>query len=203
MGGKKLQAISKEGVKFGDEDEKVDKAKSEKYKEMFRPLTDYLKTTYGEKIFKVAIGSNIATTPCMVTTSQFGNSANMERIMRSQAFSDQQKQSYMGAQKSFEINPRHPIMVQLNTMLAEEKSPEMVEDTAWLLYDTAMLQSGFVQDDVESFSSRMFRTMKESLSLDSLDLEDEIEVEIEEDPEEEDDDEEDDLDDADDGHDEL
>merc|ERR1712196_67890 len=136
---------------------------------------------YGEKIFKVAIGSNIATTPCMVTTSQFGNSANMERIMRSQAFSDQQKASYMGAQKTFE----------LNQMVFEKKSPEIVEDTAWLLYDTAMMQSGFAQDDVEAFSGRMFRTMKESLDLESLELEDEVEVEIEEDPAEEDEEEED------------
>merc|ERR1712196_611878 len=129
--GKKLQAVSKEGVKFGDEDEKVDKARADKYKETFRPLTDYLKTTYGEKIFKVSIGSNIQTTPCMVTTSQFGNSANMERIMRSQAFSDQQKQNYMGAQKTFEINPRHPIMVELNQMIFEEKiEVEIEEDPA-------------------------------------------------------------------------
>jgi heat shock protein beta len=76
----------------------------------------------------------------------------------------------------------------------------MIEDTAWLLYDTAMLQSGFMQDDVESFSARMFRTMKESLSIDSLDLEDEIEVEIEEEPVEEDEEEEEDLDED---HDEL
>ena len=91
-------------------------------------------------------------------------------------------------------------MVELNKMIGESKSPEMIEDTAWLLYDTAMLQSGFMQDDVESFSARMFRTMKESLDLDSLDLEDVIEVEIEEDPVEEDEEEEEDLDED---HDEL
>jgi len=198
--GKKLQAVSKEGVKWGDENEKVEKAVGDKYKEMFKPLTDYLKTTYGDKISKVSIGKNINSVPCLVTTSQFGNSANMERIMRSQAFSDQQKGAYMGAQKTLEINPRHPIMVELNKMIGESKSPEMIEDTAWLLYDTAMLQSGFMQDDVESFSARMFRTMKESLDIDSLDLEDEIEVEIEEDPVEEDEEEEEDLDED---HDEL
>merc|ERR1719230_862493 len=97
----------------------------------------------------------------------------------------------MMSQKNFEINPRHPIMVELNQMVTEKKNTEMVEDTVWLLYDTAMLQSGFAQDDVESFSSRMFRTMKESHSLDSLDLEDEIEVEIEEEPEEEEEEEDD------------
>ena len=198
--GKKLQAVSKEGVKWGDENEKVEKAVGDKYKEMFKPLTEYLKTTYGDKISKVSIGKNINSVPCLVTTSQFGNSANMERIMRSQAFSDQQKGAYMGAQKTLEINPRHPIMVELNKMIGESKSPEMIEDTAWLLYDTAMLQSGFMQDDVESFSARMFRTMKESLSIDSLDLEDEIEVEIEEEPVEEDEEEEEDLDED---HDEL
>merc|ERR1711871_505197 len=198
--GKKLQAVSKEGVKWGDENEKVEKAVGDKYKEMFKPLTDYLKTTYGDKISKVSIGKNINSVPCLVTTSQFGNSANMERIMRSQAFSDQQKGAYMGAQKTLEINPRHPIMVELNKMIGESKSPEMIEDTAWLLYDTAMLQSGFMQDDVESFSAHMFRTMKESLDLDSLDLEDVIEVEIEEDPVEEDEEEEEDLDED---HDEL
>merc|ERR1712185_282111 len=90
-----------------------------------------------------------------------------------------------GAQKTFEINPRHPIIVELNHMISEKKSPESVEDTAWLLYDTAMMQSGFAQDDVEAFSARMFRTMKQS-----LDLEAEIEVEIEDEPEE---DEEEDL----------
>ena len=78
-------------------------------------------------------------------------------------------------------------------------------DTAWLLYDTALLQSGFAQDDVDAFAMRMYRTMKGALSIDSLELEDEIEVPEEEEEEEEEDDfdDEDDEDDEDAGNDEL
>merc|ERR1712070_339982 len=83
--------------------------------------------------------------------------------MRSQAFSDQQKTSYLNSQKTMEI----------------------ASDSAWLLYDTALLQSGFQQDDVEGFSMRMFRTMKAGMNLKSLDLADEIEVELDEEEEEE------------------
>ena len=203
--GKKLQSITKEGVKFGDEDEKTLKAKEGAYKEMYKPLIDYLKKLYGDKISKVSVSSNIESAPCLVTTSQFGNSANMERIMRSQAFSDQQKSGYLQSQKTMEINPRHPIVAELNTMVgaAGDSPPESLDDTAWLLYDTAMMQSGFAQDDVDAFSARMFRTMKGSLNIDSLELNEDIEVEVEAEPEEDEyEDDEEDID-EDGGNDEL
>jgi len=105
--------------------------------------------------------------------------------MRSQAFSDQQKTSYLNSQKTMEINPRHPIVIELNEMIKGDAESEIASDSAWLLYDTALLQSGFQQDDVESFSMRMFRTMKAGMNLKSLDLADEIEVELDEEEEEE------------------
>jgi len=203
--GKKLQSITKEGVKFGDEDEKTLNARNGAYKEMYKPLIDYLKKLYGDKISKVSVSSNIESAPCLVTTSQFGNSANMERIMRSQAFSDQQKAGYLQSQKTMEINPRHPIVAELNTMVgaAGDSPPESLDDTAWLLYDTAMMQSGFAQDDVDAFSARMFRTMKGSLNIDTLELNEDIEVEVEEEPEEDEyEDDEEDID-EDGGNDEL
>merc|ERR1711871_35774 len=183
--GKKLMSVSKEGLKFGDEDERIVKKRDETYKENFKPLTDYLSNLYGDKINKVVVSQRVENTPCVIVTSQFGNSANMERIMRSQAFSDQQKTSYLNSQKTMEINPRHPIVIELNEMIKADAESEIASDSAWLLYDTALLQSGFQQDDVESFSMRMFRTMKAGMNLKSLDLADEIEVELDEEEEEE------------------
>lgn len=92
--------------------------------------------------------------------------------MRSQAFSDPSKSSYMQSPKTMEINPRHPIIAELNRALtaADGEPDESIQDTAWLLYDTALLQSGFAQDDVDSFAARMYRTMKGALSLDSLEV---------------------------------
>merc|ERR1712054_359112 len=117
-----------------------------------------------------------------------------ERIMRSQAFSDPGRAQYMNSAKTMEINPRHPIVAELNRHVEENAKSQELADTAWLLYDTALLQSGFLQDDVDAFASRMFRTMKSALNLDSLDLEEEIDVP--DDDEEEEEDLEDDFEDA-------
>jgi len=86
--GKKLQSVTKEGLRFGDENEDLEKKRAALYKENFKPLTDYLKSLYGDAVVKVAVSKRIETTPTVIVTSQYGNSANMERIMRAQAFSE-------------------------------------------------------------------------------------------------------------------
>ena len=90
-----------------------------------------------------------------------------------------------------EINPRHPLIVELLAQVEASPDADETKDIAWLLHDTALLQSGFVQDDIDAYATRMYRTMKGALNLDSLELEEEIEVPEEEEEEEEEDDEED------------
>jgi len=200
--GKKLQSVTKEGLKFGDEDEDRDKRLDKAYKDTFKPLTDYLKTLYGGAVSKVAVSKRVTTTPCIVVTSQYGNSANMERIMRSQAFADQQKAQYMASQKTLEINPRHKIIAELNTIVAADNADDDTQDMAWLLLDNALMQSGFPVHDVADFNDRMLRSVfKAGLSIDSFDLNPEIEVPEEEDEADQADDEDsldldDDFDDA-------
>lgn len=203
--GKKLQSVSKEGLSFGDSNEKTEKKRLEIYKETYQPLTDYLKKLYEAKISKVIVSPRVETTPCILVTSQYGNSANMERIMRSQAFSDPSRAQYMNSQKTMEINPRHPIIAELNRQVEQSPESEETADTAWLLYDTALLQSGFAQDDVDAFALRMYRTMRGALKLESLELEPEVDVpeEEEEDEDEDDEDFDDDDDEEEGGSDEL
>ncbi|KAJ8601854.1 hypothetical protein CTAYLR_002662 [Chrysophaeum taylorii] len=92
------------------------------------------------------------------------------------AFTDQQKTQYMASQKTMEINPRHKIVAELNSLVSGGKEDEETEDMAWLLLDNALLQSGFPVYDTQAFSDRMIRVLKTGLSLDSLDLNPEIEV---------------------------
>ena len=178
--GHKLQSLTKEGVKFGDEDEDVVKKRSQQYKELFKPLTRYLKDLYGGKIGKVTVSQRVETTPAVIVTGQYGHSANMERIMRAQTFSDPSAMKNMAASRVMEINPRHPIIVELNKACEETPDEEATRDLAWLLYDTSLLSSGFTQDDTELFASRMYRTMANSLNVKSLELADELEVELDE-----------------------
>ena len=90
----------------------------------------------------------------------------------------------MAASKTLELNPRHPIVIELNNLISTSPDEQSTKDLAFLLYDTALLASGFQQDDLESYAERMVRTMAKTLNLDSLDLADELKVS--EDEEEED-----------------
>jgi HSP90 family molecular chaperone len=183
--GKKLQSVSKEGLSFGGDEaeDKADKKRLDLYKDQYKPLTVFMAKMYGDKVGKVVVSPRVETTPCILVTSQYGNSANMERIMRSQAFSDPSKASTMSSAKTMEINPRHPLLRGLLNLFLEDKDSEQLRDSAWLLYDTALLQSGFAMDEPAVFAERMFRTMKGALKVESLDLEAELEIPEEEEEE--------------------
>merc|ERR1712072_742167 len=157
------------------------------YKETFKPLTDYLKELYGDAVVKVSISKRVETTPTIIVTSQYGNSANMERIMRAQAFSEKQSMGMMMSQKTMELNPRHPIINELLTKVKDEKTDEDTENLAWLLLDNALMQSGFQPADVDAFAQRALKIIQSGLALESSDLLPEIEVP--DDPEEEEDEE--------------
>jgi len=172
---KKIVSITKEGVKFGDEDAD-EKKREEAYKDKFKPLTSYMKELLSTKIEKVVMSSRLETTPAMLVTSQYGYSANMERIMKSQAFSDQQKASFMLSKKTMELNPRHPIVAKLLEKVQLDKESSENKDLAWLIYDTALLNSGFTMEDSSDFAKRMYRLMQSSLELEDLELQAPIEV---------------------------
>jgi len=173
--GKKLQSVTKEGLKFGDEED-VDTKRAELYKDQMKPLTKWMKEVYGENVEKISVSVRLASTPCIFVTSQYGYSANMERIMQSQAFADNKRTQYLVSKKTMEINPRHPIVVELLKRSEEDPDSEATKDLAWLLHDTALLNSGFPVADAKAFSARMYRTMSNGLNLDSLELVPEIEV---------------------------
>ncbi|CAM9894625.1 unnamed protein product, partial [Phaeothamnion confervicola] len=172
----KLQSVVKEGLKFGDEDEEQLKRREKFYREEFKPLTDFLKRTYGSKIMRVAVSQRIESSPSVIVTGQHSYSANMERIVKAQAFHSGSEMDYMFSQRVMEINPRHPIVVELKKRIEEEPESESTLDTAWLLYDTAMATSGFNIEALDAFSQRMYRTLAAGLKLQSLDLLPEAEV---------------------------
>lgn len=179
--GHKLQAITKEGLQLPEED-KDSKRREDAYKSDFKPLADFLKKVYADKVEKVTVSNRLSTTPCVLATSQYGYSANMERIMRAQAFADPSKAGFMASKKVMEINPRHPIIVALKDRAAKEGADEDqdTKDIAKLLYDTALLNSGFSMEDPKEFASRMYRLMKSGLSLENLELVPEMELPAEE-----------------------
>ena len=187
--GKKFQAISAENVKLKDEDEDLAKRREKAYKDKFKPLTKYLKKLFGSNIMRVAISKRLGNSPAIVSSSEYGHSANMERIMRAQAFNHGQNEMQMRAMKILEINPRHPLILKLLSGCPPEKEEEAaepfvvskeIEDAAWTLHDMALLSGGFPIEDGNGHTARLTRYLKSSLDLDSLKLEDEIDPPVEE-----------------------
>ena len=169
--GKKLKNCSKEGLELDTTEE--EKKKAEEQKAAFEPLCKLIKEVLGDKVEKVVVGQRLDESPCVLVTGEYGWSANMERIMKAQALRDAQMSTYMISKKTMEVNPTHPIVVELKKKSDKDKSDKTVKDLIWLLFDTSMLTSGFSLDEPTSFASRIHRMIKLGLSIDDDKIEEE------------------------------
>jgi heat shock protein beta len=157
---KTLTDISKEDLDLGEEDEEEAK-KSKELEEEYKTLTDWMKETLGEKVEKVAVSRRLTDTPCVLVTSKFGWSANMERIMKAQAMGDSRASDYMKGKKTMEINPTSPVILDLKKK--HEANDASAAQTAELLFDTAMLTSGFTIDQPAEFAAKIFSLMDQAV----------------------------------------
>ena len=82
-------------------------ASLQELKEEFKDFTKWWKKAIGEdKVSNVKVSNRLLTTPCVVVAGKYGQSANMERITKAQAFQDPSRASFMKSQRVLEINPR-------------------------------------------------------------------------------------------------
>ena len=162
--GKKLVSATKEGLKIDETED--EKKKKEELKEKFEGLCKVIKDVLGDKVEKVVVSDRVVDSPCCLVTGEYGWSANMERIMKAQALRDSSMGGYMSSKKTMEINPENPIMEELRKRADADKNDKSVKDLVLLLFETAMLTSGFSLDDPNTFGSRIHRMLKLGLSID-------------------------------------
>jgi molecular chaperone HtpG len=166
--GKKLVSVTKEGLELPEDDE--EKKKRESDAEKFENLCKVMKDILDKKVEKVTVSTRLVSSPCCIVTSQYGWSANMERIMKAQALRDTSTMGYMAAKKHLEINPDHSIIKSLRAKVDVDKNDKAVKDLVVLLFETSLLSSGFSLENPQTHAERIFRMIKLGLGIDEEDL---------------------------------
>merc|ERR1711871_139520 len=200
--GKKFVSIQKADVKLDESED--EKKRFSKLKDMYKPLTDWWKDKLteftekgamkdaGVKLEKVEVSKRLTESPVVVVTSQFGYSAQQEKIMKAQAFQNKDQIQMMSGRKTLEINPNHPVIVDLLSKVKADKEDKVAVDSAQVLFQTALIESGYEIADPSALVSRVYRLMSKELGVDPDAPIKEVEV-----PEEEEEAEEEDKDDSD------
>merc|ERR1712196_503489 len=193
--GKKFVSIQKADVKLDESEE--EKKRFSKLKDMYKPLTDWWKDTLtevtekgamkdaGVKIEKVEVSERLTESPVVVVTSQFGYSAQQEKIMKAQAFQNKDQLSMMSGRKTLEVNPNHPVVVDLLSKVKADKEDKSAIDSAHVLFQTALIESGYEIADPSALVKRVYRLMSKELGVDPDAPLKEVEIPDEEEAEEE------------------
>merc|ERR1712188_343662 len=193
--GKKFVSIQKADVKLDETEE--EKKRFSKLKDMYKPLTDWWKETLteltekgamkdaGVKIEKVEVSKRLTESPVVVATSQFGYSAQQEKIMKAQSFQNKDQINMMSGRKTLEVNANHPIVVDLLNKVKADKEDKAALDTAQVLFQTALIESGYEIADPSALVNRVYRLMSKELGVDPDAPLKEVEVPEEEEEEEE------------------
>merc|ERR1712129_477724 len=167
--GKNLVSVTKEGLELPEDE--AEKEKKEADVKKFEGLCKVMKDILDKKVERVVVSTRLVSSTCCIVTSQYGWTANMERIMKAQALRDTSTMGYMAAKKHMEINPEHAIIENLRQRAEADKNDKSVKDLVMLLFETGLLSSGFSLEDPQVHAVRIHRMIKLGLGIDEEDTE--------------------------------
>ncbi len=158
---KKLLCITKENVDLNANDD--EKQQHEKYNTEFKGVCDYIKSVLSDEVEKVVVSNRLEKYPFLLSTSEFGWTANMQRIAKAQTFGKQDMMQFMMGKKILEISPKHEIVQKMKSRLDANSESDM-KDLVRLLYDLALQSSGFNIENSTDFIGRVLNLINHDLN---------------------------------------
>lgn len=157
---KKLVCVTKENTDMGNDDS--EKEEFENSKVEFKSVCDYMKSTLSDEVEKVIVSNKLSDSPCVLSTSEFGWTANMQRILKAQTF-NKPEMNFMMGRKVLEINPNNRIIQKIKYRLDNEQMDSELSDLVTLLYDITLQASGFTVEDPSKFSNKVLKLIDNGL----------------------------------------
>ncbi|KAG0466658.1 hypothetical protein HPP92_018238 [Vanilla planifolia] len=151
---KKFVDISKEDLELGD-----DEVKQREDMQENNLVCDWIKQQLGDKVAKVQVSQRLSSSPCVLVSGKFGWSANMERLMKAQTLGDASSLEFMRGRRILEINPDHPIIKDLKAACRHDPNSSEAKRAIDLLYDTALISSGFTPDSPAELGNKIYEMM--------------------------------------------
>lgn len=140
---KKLVNVAKSGFKFPGEEDEMEKLK--KLKKMYQPLTSWLQDKFKSIIEKAEVSFRLVEDPMLIAATEHGYSGNMEKLVKSQAAARKEKGGmYHTMKKVLEVNPYHPFVRELLDRVKSSQDMDIAEESAKLMIDVALLNSGTI-----------------------------------------------------------
>jgi heat shock protein 90kDa beta len=161
-----LQNVGSNDWVIPEEDEEFARKKEKALKLHYDPLIEWFKGITAGKVQEVTISRKLHEEPSIITTNgDDGQSANMERIAKAQAFGKKDSSS-SPSRKTWEINPGHPIIKKLQTFAATMPTKGFEREVGDTMYDLALIQSGFSLPDSTRFYHRIQKFIAKDLGVD-------------------------------------
>ncbi|KAJ6723819.1 hypothetical protein OIU74_008224 [Salix koriyanagi] len=157
---KDLEVLFLEDLDLGDKNEEKEKI----MKQEFGQTCDWIKKRLGDKVASVQISNRLSSSPCVLVSGKFGWSANMERLMKSQTVGDMSSLEFMRGRRVFEINPEHEIIKNLTAACRSNQDDEDALRAVDLLYDAALVSSGYTPEDPAQLGGKIYEMMGMALS---------------------------------------
>jgi len=147
--GKSLTSVAKGGLDLGALEDAAEKQAQEKQADEFKPLTEKIKASLGDKVKEVRITHRLTDSPACLVADEHDMSGNLARLLKAAG------QKAPNSQPILEINPTHPVVTRLQVESAR------FDDWTAVLFDQAMLAEGGQLDDPAGFVKRINQLMLE------------------------------------------
>lgn len=161
---KKLADVSKK-ITLDDKSDEKDDAKH-------KDLIEFIKSVLNNKVSEVVVSNRLTTTPCMLSSSEFGWTANMERIMKAQAIRNEMMDQFMSSRKVLELNINHKLIINIANKFKDQNNKVVLVDLINIMYDTALLNSGFILENPVGYATKVNKIITQNYCMDDDDDDD-------------------------------